>query len=151
MTALAEIQVHKPVASVWDALVDPATHPHWLGPGSTTVYEGELKEGCKFRCTSARDGITREGEILSLRSPHFLKTRLDLSADQFEVAEYHLFEVDGQCRVRLLCEAFDTGELHHGYIVEVVDQRLNETLERLKNYCERAARRSESTLYGCRA
>ncbi len=138
MTALAEIQIRKPVPKVWSALVDASTHPHWLGPGCVTRYDGELAQGCKFRCTSARDGITREGEVLSVRVGELLKTRLDLSGDQFEMAEYHLFEVDGGCRVRLVCEAFDTGELHHGYIVEVVDQHLKQTLERFRSYCEAA-------------
>lgn len=139
MTALAEIQIRRSVEKVWEALVDAATHPHWLGPGCITSYEGEFTEGCQFRCTSARDGITREGEILSLRAPRFLKTRLDHSADHFEMTEYHLFEIDGQCRVRIVCEAFDAGELHHGYIVEVVDQYLNQTLERFRSHCEVAS------------
>lgn len=137
MTALAEIQIHKPIVKVWDALVDAASHPHWLGPGCTTHYKDELRPGCRFTCTSARDGSKREGEIVSLRAREFLKTRVDLSADHFEMVEYHLFEVDGQCRVRIVCEVFDTGESHHGYFVEVVDQNLKQTLERFKTYCER--------------
>src|SRR5580765_5971580 len=112
MTALAEIQIRKPIAKVWNALVDPATHPQWLGTGCTTQYKDDLGAGCRFRFTSASDGVTREGEILSLPAPEFLKTRLDLSTDHFEMTEYHLFEVDGQCRVRIVCEAIDTGELH---------------------------------------
>jgi len=138
MTALAEIQIRKSVAAVWDALLDAATHPHWLGPGCITQYDGEVTVGCKFRCTDPRDAVTREGEILSMRVAQFLKSRIDFSDDRFELVEYHLFQDDGGCRVRIVAEAVDTGELHRGYIVEVIDQHLKQTLVRLKTYCEAA-------------
>src|SRR6266536_395252 len=99
MTALAEILIRQPIATVWNAVVDASAHPHWLGPGCVTHYEDELHEGCKFRYKSVHDGVVREGEILSIRAPRFFKTRVDLTPDSFETAEYHLFELNGTCLV----------------------------------------------------
>jgi uncharacterized protein YndB with AHSA1/START domain len=138
MTALADIQIRKSVAAVWDTLLDAATHPHWLGPGHITQYSGEVTAGCRFRRTDPSDGVTREGEILSMRVGQFLKARLDFPDDRFELVEYHLFQDESGCRVRIVAEAVDTGELHRGYIVEVIDQHLSQTLMRLKTYCEAA-------------
>ena len=136
MPAIADIIINKPRAKVWSIITDPSTHAHWLGAEHTTIYESELAEGMKFSRVEIVTGAAIKGEVVSVKSEEFLKVRVDLEPEMFNVSEYHLVALGERCALRFVWEVFDTGDKRHAYWPEVAEQQLQEKLEKLKSYCE---------------
>jgi len=138
MPAIADIIIKRSPAKVWSVIADASTHVHWLGQRGVTAYDGELAEGMKFKRVEKETGLTFEGEVVAMKPEHFLKVRVDAAPDAFVTTEYHLIPVADGCALRVLCEAYDTGETRHGYMPEVMEQEWQKNLERLRSYCEAA-------------
>jgi uncharacterized protein YndB with AHSA1/START domain len=137
MAAIVDILIERPRKQVWQVIADNSTHPRWLGDDTTTeIEDGALAETKKFWVTDKRTGKKAEGEILSVKEPVFLKVRTDLAADHFMTTEYHLVTLGTQCVVRVVVEIYDTGDKHHAFFPEAVEQKWEINLRRLKDYCE---------------
>jgi hypothetical protein len=89
-----------------------------------------------MKFTRIVQGITFEGEIVSIKPGEFLKVRVDSAPDRFITTQYHLISVVEGCALRILVEIYETGETHHLYFPEAVEQEWQTNLKRLRNYCE---------------
>lgn len=136
MPGIADIVIKRTPKDVWAVIRDPTTHSRWLSPEATTLYDGELVEGMKFKRVNPATGETMEGEAVSVVPEQLLKVRVDLSDDGFAITEYHLLSVGETCAVRVVFEVYATGHMNHLYLPEVVEGEWRVNLQRLKDYCE---------------
>ena len=134
MPAITDIFIKRPPSAVWAVIADPSSHIHWLGAEGTTTHDGDLVEGMKF--IRVEKGVTFEGEVVAVRPEQFLKVQVEPSPDQFSITEYHLIGVAEGCALRVVYETYDTGETRHVYLPEVIEQGWQNSLKRLKSYCE---------------
>jgi uncharacterized protein YndB with AHSA1/START domain len=138
MPAICDIIIRKPTIDVWSVIADPSSHPHWLSQDCVTPYEGELAEGMKFTRLNKQTAAKTEGEVVAMRAGCFLKVRVDAAQEAFATTEYHLLSTIEGCALRVVGEIYDAGETRHVYFPEMMEQRWQGNLERLKRLCEAA-------------